>query len=61
MYLICYAVLRSFVEMFRDDYANYHFGGHITPAHLLSLGIFAMGLILLFKRRRQPVVAAWRR
>jgi phosphatidylglycerol:prolipoprotein diacylglycerol transferase len=56
-YLMCYAVLRSVVEIFRGDYTRYYFGGHITPAHLISVGIFAIGLILFFVLpRRNPVV-----
>jgi phosphatidylglycerol:prolipoprotein diacylglycerol transferase len=47
-YLMCYAVLRSFVEIFRGDYPTYYFGGYVTPAHLISVGIFATGLILFF-------------
>jgi phosphatidylglycerol:prolipoprotein diacylglycerol transferase len=58
-YLMCYAVLRSVVEMFRGDYGRYYFGGHITPAHLISIGIFATGLALFFVLpRRAPVVKA---
>jgi phosphatidylglycerol---prolipoprotein diacylglyceryl transferase len=44
-YLVSYAVLRSFVEMFRGDYGHY-IGGWITPAHLVSLGILITGVIL---------------
>ena len=48
-YLVCYAVLRSFVEMFRGDYPEYqrHLGGWVTPAHLVSVAILAAGLVLL--------------
>ena len=47
-YLVCYAVLRSFVEMFRGDYPEYqrHLGGWVTPAHLVSVVILAAGLVL---------------
>ena len=57
-YLICYALLRSFVEMFRGDYAEYYGGGWITPAHLVSVGIFSAGTYLYWKFSRtasQPV------
>jgi len=47
-YLVSYAVLRSFVEMFRGDYPQYYLGGWVTPAQLVSVGILAAGLILLF-------------
>jgi phosphatidylglycerol:prolipoprotein diacylglycerol transferase len=49
IYLVCYAVLRSFVEMFRGDYPQYqrHFGGWLTPAHLVSIAILIAGVVLL--------------
>lgn len=48
LYLASYAVLRSFVEIFRGDYPRYYAGGWLTPAHLVSIGIFAAGLALLW-------------
>jgi phosphatidylglycerol:prolipoprotein diacylglycerol transferase len=45
-YLIGYALLRSFVEMFRGDYPQYYLGGWATPAQLVSIGILAAGLVL---------------
>jgi len=47
-YLVCYAVLRSFVEIFRGDYPEYqrHLGGWVTPAHLVSVAILAAGVVL---------------
>ena len=50
VYLVSYAALRSFVEMFRGDYPQYqHFlGGWATPAHLVSFGILATGVALLW-------------
>ena len=45
-YLVSYAMLRAFVESFRGDYATYYFGGHATPAQVLSLFIFAAGALL---------------
>jgi phosphatidylglycerol:prolipoprotein diacylglycerol transferase len=57
-YVIAYPVLRSFVELFRGDYPHYY-GGWITPAQLLSLGIFAAGVILFLllpRQRREPAV-----
>jgi phosphatidylglycerol:prolipoprotein diacylglycerol transferase len=56
-YLVCYPVLRSFVEMFRGDYPpNQHFlGGWATPAQLVSIGILIAGLILLWLLHRQKV------
>jgi phosphatidylglycerol---prolipoprotein diacylglyceryl transferase len=49
VYLVCYAFLRSFVEMFRGDYPErqHYLGGWATPAHLVSIGILAAGMVLL--------------
>jgi len=49
VYLVGYAVLRSFVEMFRGDYPQHqhYLGGWATPAHLVSMLILAAGLVLL--------------
>ena len=50
VYLVSYAVLRSFVEMFRGDYPAYqhYLGGWATPAHLASMVILAAGVALLW-------------
>jgi phosphatidylglycerol:prolipoprotein diacylglycerol transferase len=49
LYLICYAVLRSFVECFRGDYpASDLVAGWITPAQLVSMGTLLAGALLLF-------------
>ena len=53
-YLVGYAVLRSLVEMFRGDYSQYYFGGRVTPAQLVSIGILAAGLVLLRVLPRAP-------
>jgi phosphatidylglycerol:prolipoprotein diacylglycerol transferase len=46
-YLVCYAFTRSFVEYFRGDYTPDHkYGGFLTPAQLVSVGIFAVGVAL---------------
>ncbi len=55
VYLICYALLRSFVEYFRGDYPVHYLGGVATPAQVLSIGIIAGGLLLLIFLPR-PVV-----
>jgi phosphatidylglycerol:prolipoprotein diacylglycerol transferase len=49
IYLICYSLLRSFVETFRGDYPDYqHFlGGWATPAQLVSIGILIAGIGLI--------------
>lgn len=56
-YLVGYAVLRSFVEMFRGDYPQYQrfVGGWLTPAHLVSVLILAVGLVLFLALPRQTV------
>ncbi len=48
-YLVSYAVLRSFVEMFRGDYPQYQYfvGGWFTPAQVASVAILAAGVVLL--------------
>jgi phosphatidylglycerol:prolipoprotein diacylglycerol transferase len=51
-YLVCYAVLRAFVEMFRGDYPTRYLGGVATPAQLLSIPIFAVGALLWWTRSR---------
>lgn len=51
-YLIGYAVLRSFVESFRGDYSAEHIHGGLTPAHLISIAIFAAGLVVFWTLRR---------
>jgi phosphatidylglycerol---prolipoprotein diacylglyceryl transferase len=49
VYLVGYALLRSFVEMFRGDYPDYqhYLGGWATPAHLVSIVTFAAGVVLM--------------
>jgi phosphatidylglycerol---prolipoprotein diacylglyceryl transferase len=50
VYLVCYALLRSFVEVFRGDYPEHqhYLGGWATPAHLASIAILAAGVVLLW-------------
>jgi phosphatidylglycerol:prolipoprotein diacylglycerol transferase len=53
-YLICYAFARSAVERFRGDYtADHIYRGFLTPAQLVSAGIFLAGLILFVVLRNQ--------
>ncbi|MEO6183675.1 MAG: prolipoprotein diacylglyceryl transferase [Verrucomicrobiota bacterium] len=58
-YLLCYAVLRSFVEIFRDDYkpSEYFFNGTISPGQFVSIGIFATGLILFWRKSPKQQVS----
>jgi phosphatidylglycerol:prolipoprotein diacylglycerol transferase len=51
IYLMCYALTRSTVEFFRGDYSDAHLHSGFTPAHLLSVGIFAAGITLFFVLR----------
>jgi phosphatidylglycerol---prolipoprotein diacylglyceryl transferase len=53
-YLVCYALMRSMVEVFRGDYRQYYFGGWVTPAQLVSIGILVTGVVL-FLVLRQPL------
>ncbi len=56
-YLIGYAFVRSFVELFRGDYdTSLHFvGGLLTPGQLVSVGTLATGIGLWWLLRRNPV------
>jgi phosphatidylglycerol---prolipoprotein diacylglyceryl transferase len=58
-YLVGYALLRGFVEMFRGDYEIHYLGGFLTPAHLVSIGILAVGLTLFWvlPRFHAPMVS----
>jgi phosphatidylglycerol---prolipoprotein diacylglyceryl transferase len=55
LYLIAYALLRSFVEYFRGDYPVHYLGGWATPAQLVSMAIITGGLALLFFLPRPQV------
>lgn len=52
VYLVCYAVTRSVVEVFRGDYPEAHRHGGLTPAHLVSVGIVVAGAVLFIALRR---------
>jgi phosphatidylglycerol---prolipoprotein diacylglyceryl transferase len=54
-YLICYAVIRGFVEIFRGDYTNLHYHFGLTPAQWIGVPIFVAGLALAaILSRRAP-------
>ncbi|EEF58146.1 prolipoprotein diacylglyceryl transferase [Pedosphaera parvula] len=55
LYLIAYALLRSFVEYFRGDYPIHYLGGWATPAQLVSIAIITGGLALLFLLPRPQI------
>ena len=57
VYLVAYAFIRAFVEMFRGDYpaSQIHFG--LTPAQMVSVPILVVGLILLWKLPRNNISA----
>ena len=57
-YPMAYAVLRSVVELFRGDYPVHYLGGWATPAHLVSMGIFAAGLILYSRLPRRRLATS---
>ena len=50
LYFMCYAVTRSITESFRGDYDAAHQHGGLTPAHLVSIGIFLAGIGIFFLR-----------
>lgn len=56
VYLLCYAVTRSIVETFRGDYAVAQIRGGLTPAHLISIGIFLTGVVfyVVLRQRKAP-------
>ena len=62
VYLVSYALLRSYVEMLRGDYPPYQrfFGGLLTPAHLVSLAILLAGVVLLWSLPRPEAKTAGR-
>jgi phosphatidylglycerol:prolipoprotein diacylglycerol transferase len=48
-YLVGYAVIRSFVELFRGDYsANQYLGGWLSPGQVVSVIIMVIGVVLLW-------------
>jgi phosphatidylglycerol---prolipoprotein diacylglyceryl transferase len=49
-YLILYALLRSFVELFRGDYLLTQYWHGMTPGQIVSVGIFIAGMVLLLKQ-----------
>ncbi|MBM3876845.1 MAG: prolipoprotein diacylglyceryl transferase [Verrucomicrobia bacterium] len=51
LYLVGYAPLRAFVELFRGDYAPGKLFLGLTPGQLVSAGIFLAGAILYWKLR----------
>jgi phosphatidylglycerol---prolipoprotein diacylglyceryl transferase len=53
VYLIGYAILRSFVEFFRGDYTPVHYWGGLTPGQIVSIGIIIAGALLLWKLPRK--------
>jgi phosphatidylglycerol:prolipoprotein diacylglycerol transferase len=54
LYLMSYAILRSFVELFRADYkASEYFLGAISPGQMISIFIFLAGITLFWKLPRR--------
>ena len=48
-YLVCYALIRSLVEIFRGDYPPQmrYLGGWATPGQVVSICVGAAGILLL--------------
>jgi phosphatidylglycerol:prolipoprotein diacylglycerol transferase len=57
VYLLCYAVTRSMAEVFRGDYTASQVRGGLTPAHLISIGIFLIGAIFYLVLRQRKATA----
>jgi phosphatidylglycerol:prolipoprotein diacylglycerol transferase len=53
-YLMGYAITRSIVEIFRGDYNEAHRHAGLTPGHLVSVAIFAVG-VAFWMALRKPV------
>jgi phosphatidylglycerol:prolipoprotein diacylglycerol transferase len=54
-YLICYAIIRGIVEIYRGDYSNLHYHFGLTPAQWIGVPIFVAGLLLAaILSRRAP-------
>ena len=54
VYLLGFAVTRSVAELFRGDYTAAHIYGGLTPGHVVSIGIFAVGIVFYRVLRRVP-------
>jgi len=52
LYLMGYALFRSSAEYFRGDYPTDHIHNGLTSAQLVSMGIFAAGVVLWVWRSR---------
>ena len=52
VYLLGYAVTRSIVESFRGDYTPGHLHGGLTPAHLVSIGVFLAAVAIIALRSK---------
>jgi len=50
VYLVCYALTRSFVESFRGDYPADHIHAGLTSAQVLSIVIVLSGVVVLWWR-----------
>ena len=53
LYFIGYAICRSTAELFRGDYPVDHIHAGLTSAQVVSIGIFAAGVILWIWRSRK--------
>lgn len=54
-YLMGYALLRSFVELFRGDYPVDHLHAGLTPAQMVSIATFVAGAVLFRTLRPRSV------
>ena len=54
-YLVAYAFLRAFVELFRGDYQKFYLGGIATPGQTVSIVILLAGVFIWWKQRKADV------
>ncbi|MDB4459114.1 prolipoprotein diacylglyceryl transferase [bacterium] len=52
VYLLVYACMRGFVELFRGDYPENNYIGPLTPGQVTGIVIFTIGLALFLKLPR---------
>jgi phosphatidylglycerol:prolipoprotein diacylglycerol transferase len=55
LYPVLYSILRFIVEIFRGDTARgVYFGGAVSTSQLVSIGMFALSLFMLWRLHRKP-------
>ncbi|MEO9886035.1 MAG: prolipoprotein diacylglyceryl transferase [Balneola sp.] len=55
VFMMLYAIVRSFVEMFRDDPRGVYLDGIISTSQIISIGVFLIAAILYYKKfKKRP-------